>query len=220
MRTIEQMRKAFAQSGGRRSSSYPFWKLDVGAKSVIRFIPDMDEDNALGFVVQKTFHKLTVEGAVKYFTCPSTFGDPCPVCALASRLFNEKRDAEALAIYKKVTHPAKVLIIEDGLGGEYEHTVVSINIGKQLFDTVKLEVMDEVLDDVPWDFENGTDFTIRKTKQGEWASYTTSRFAKKSRPLSKKEVSIVTAGQVDLKTLLEPAPTEAELEAIVASLNL
>lgn len=66
---------------------------------------------------------------------------------------------------------------------------------------------------MPSDFENGTNFIIKKDKQGEYSSYSFSKFAKRETALDEDTVEYVKTQMKDLSTLLPAEPSLEEVEA-------
>jgi hypothetical protein len=76
--------------------------------------------------------------------------------------------------------------------------------------------MDPEFEDAPTDYANGVDFKINKTQQGQYASYTTSNWARRPRSLSESElIAIEQHGLFNLKDYLGRIPDQDEIDAIV-----
>jgi hypothetical protein len=70
--SLAELRAAYkepAKEGGSGNSNfnkyYPFWKMKNGQKAIVRFLPDRDEGNPRGFMVEKVNHNLTINGQKK-----------------------------------------------------------------------------------------------------------------------------------------------------------
>jgi hypothetical protein len=81
---------------------------------------------------------------------------------------------------------------------------------------VETAILDpDFFDDLPCDYKNGTNFIIHKTKQGEYASYTSSAFQRKSTALSPEEVKNVKKHLVDLSTVLPEKPKHDDVQKLL-----
>lgn len=233
MATIEQLRAIYNKEENRtnneprQSNYYPFWNMKVGERAVVRFLPDKNESNPMGFLVEKLMHTLEINGEVKSVPClkmKDATAD-CPICKVSSEYYKSKNNVLGKKYYKKKQYIGQVLVIEDPLPANEEtgekHTgkVRLITLGYQLYNVIKEAFKDpETLPEVPYSFDKGTDFIIKKTQQGEYSTYAVgSRFANKQRELVTNEMSIALEGMVDLATLLPrdfgKDKTEAMLEA-------
>ena len=85
---------AAAQNNGKGGKS-DFWKLTEGEHTV-RILPSEDGDPF------KEFHFHYNVGKQNGFLCPKrNFGDDCPVCEFATKLFNQG-DTESINMAKKL----------------------------------------------------------------------------------------------------------------------
>ena len=71
---------------------YPFWKMPDDSVAVVRFLPDLDEDNSLGFLVENLQHELVINGQRKKVPCLEMHGEECPICALSRKHYDEKNE--------------------------------------------------------------------------------------------------------------------------------
>ena len=204
---LEALKKKFKEQDekksdtGSRSKSfgdmYPFWNIEEGQEAIVRPIPylNMPEDATNPFI-DKLEHVLSINGEDKKIPCLRMYGEECPICALSAKYYaaegkkSEKgkyywRDKKSLASVYVVSDPlppneetkendqGKLKLAQFGnqLSGKYEKRL------KQLL------AKDEI-DDLPWDLENGLDFSIIKEMSGGYATYdTSSDFVRKSRSL-------------------------------------
>ena len=71
------------------------------------------------------------------------------------------------------------------------------------------------MENIPTDYVNGTDFRLTKTTKGQYADYSTSKWARKERSLDENELaSVDTHGLFDLKDFLPKKPTAEEVDVI------
>lgn len=206
----------------RPNNYYPFWNMKVGEQAIIRFLPDKSDDNPMGFIVEKLMHTLEINGEKKSIPCLKMYGDDCPICKVSSSYYKENDNTNGKKYWRKKQHLAQALIVEDPLPSNpetdetHENKVRFVALGYQLFNVIKEAFEGGELDELPYAFENGCDFIIKKTKQGEYDTYAiASRFARKSRNLSDEEVSMVRQEMIDLKSLLPPKPEIEKVEAML-----
>jgi hypothetical protein len=90
-----------------------------------------------------------------------------------------------------------------------------------LFNIIKEAFESGELDEVPFAYEGGTDFIIKKSKQGEYSTYALgSKFARKSRDLTDDEIALAQDQIVDLSTLLpQPIGEEKMHSMLEAAMN-
>ena len=200
---------------------YPFWSMAVGQKAVVRFLPDLNESNPRGFLVEKVTHTLTINGQVKKIPCLSMYEEECPICKISSAYYKAKDEINGKKYWKKRQYLGQALIIEDPLpagedGETHEGKVRMIALGFQLYNIIKEAFASDELEGIPYDFEEGYDFIIKKTEQGSYATYVVgTKFANKQRSLTGAELEIAEAGMIDLATLLPKNPGVAKVQAML-----
>ncbi len=208
---------------------YPFWNMKPGQKTVIRFLPDLDESNARGFLVEKVFHNLMINGQRKTVPCLTMYGEDCPICKISQEYYKNKDEVNGKKYWKKKQYIAQAIIVEDPLpadettGEKHEGKVRYITLGYQLYNIIKeaFASEDDPMEDIPYSFEGGYDFVIKKTEQGEYASYTVgTKFLSKQRSLTEDELAIADEGMIELATLLPKSPGVEKVQAMLdADLN-
>ena len=92
-------------------------------------------------------------------------------------------------------------------------------INKKLYQDNILPVLSDIsYEYTPMDPEEGRDFIVRKSQSGAWASYSSSSFNYKPRPLNETELAAVEQfGLYDLQPVLGPVPSEQH-QADIASM--
>lgn len=188
---------------------YPFWNMKVGERAVVRFLPDANEDNPRGFLVEKVFHNLEINGQRRSIPCLSMYGEDCPICKISQAYYKANDKINGKKYWKSKQHIGQVLVVEDPLPANEEtgekHTgqVRYITLSFQLYNIIKEAFASDELENIPYDYEGGYDFIIKKTEQGGYASYSVgTKFANKPRSLTEAELSNVFDKLVDLSTLL------------------
>jgi len=75
--------------------------------------------------------------------------------------------------------------------------------------------MDPDMENIPTDYVNGTDFRVTKTTKGQYADYSTSKWARKERALDETELAAIdTHGLYNLSDFLPKRPGAEEIQAI------
>ena len=201
---------------------YRFWNMKVGEKAVVRFLPDANQDNPRGFLIENVFHNLELNGQRRNVPCLSMYGEDCPICKVSQEYYKVKDDINGKKYWKKKQYIAQVLIVEDPLPANEEtgekHTgqVRYITLSYQVYNIIKEAFSSDELDEVPYDYENGYDFIIKKTTQGDYASYSIgTKFANKPRALTEAEMYAVSEHSVDLTTLLPRNPGSSNVQAML-----
>jgi len=227
-KSLDQLRNAFktpdrdSNGSGLPNNYYPFWNMKEGESAIVRFLPDGNSENPLGFLVEKIMHNLDINGERKSVPCLSMYGEDCPICALSSQYYKAEDKTNGKKYWKKKQHIAQAVIVEDPLdaddtGETHEGKVRYVALGYQVFNIIKAAFEDGELDEIPYAYDGGTNFIIKKSKQGEYASYSLSKFARKSTDLD--EDVIANFDLADLADLLPKNPgiekVEAMLEAAV-----
>lgn len=227
--SIEQLRANFKKNdqettgNSRPNNYYPFWNIAEGSTAQVRFLPDANQDNPMGFMVEKLMHNLVINGEKKNTPCLKMYGEDCPICKVSAAYYKDEDKVNGKKYWRKKQHIAQVLVKEDPMpptddsGETHEGKLRFVAMGFQIFNIIKDAFESGELDEVPFAFSEGTDFLIKKTKQGEHASYSLSKFARRSTDLTEDEVALAQEQSIDLATLLPPNPgyekTEALLEA-------
>jgi len=228
---LEKLRAAFKKDENTNSSRpnnyYPFWKMKVGEQAIVRFLPDANEDNPLAFMVEKFNHTLVVNGENQSIPCMKMYGEDCPICKVSAGFYKEDDKINGKKYWRKKQNLAQALIVEDPLpadaetGEKHEGKVRVIALGYQLFTVIKEAFESGELDDIPFAYDGGCNFIIKKTKSGEYEGYAVgSKFARKSSDLTKDEVAYVEDQLIDLSTLLPANPGVEKLDGLLyASMN-
>lgn len=178
-------KKSTGSSGSDQSWKlfYPFWKMPEDTTAVFRFLPDLDEDNSLQFLVEKLEHELIVNGQKKRVPCLSMWGEDCPICALSRKFYDEKNETMGKRYYRKKSYIGQGVVIESPIEHDQNQLVKLIEFGPAVFKSIQAGFSSGDLEEVPYDLKAGYNFRIKKTKNGQYASYTTSSFAPKQTSL-------------------------------------
>jgi hypothetical protein len=198
--------------GNFNSDIYPFWQMAIGDEARVRILPDLNEDNEFVFFVDRLEHKISINGEDKRIPCRSMHGEDCPICDLSRKYYKEegKGSKNGKYYYRTKTSLVRVLVLEDPLdpnkdtGETFAGKVLNTQFGYQLMEKIKNEISKDDLGDFT-DLNDGYDFIISKTAQGEYGTYSVgSGFARRPSAIAKdlqKSVELV-----DLSTLLPKDP--------------
>lgn len=174
----EKQKKESGGGGGYSSDIYPFWQMAVGEQARVRILPDQNEDNPFMFYIDRLEHKISVNGEDKRIPCRTMHGEDCPICELSRKYYKEegKGSKNGKYYYRNKTSLVRVLVVEDPLppnkdtGESYEGKVLNTQFGYQLMEKIKEQISSDDLGDFT-DFNDGYDFIIKKTPQGEYGTY-------------------------------------------------
>lgn len=172
--------KPTSENSGYWDKFYSFFKMDFDQTAIVRFLPDLDDSNPAGFLVENLYHKLTVNGREKTVACLKMYNEPCPCCELSRKYYGEKNETLGLKYWHKKEFVGQVLVIDS----PFEHVLEEganpvrlISIGPKIFKNIQNAFESGDLQENPCDLMKGYNFRIKKTKQGQYADYSTSSFA-------------------------------------------
>lgn len=197
---------------------YPFWKMEDGAVATVRFLPDLNESNDLGFLVENLTHELVVNGKKQTVACASMHGERCPICDLARKYYDEEGDGSlnGKKYYRKKSYIGQVLVIDSPIEHDQDQLVKLIEFGPQVYKQIQAAFQSGDLDEAPYEMKGGYNFRFRKTKTGSGQnSYTTSNFAPKQTDL---EDEIIEALKLfNLNDYRAPKMASEALEAMLVA---
>lgn len=189
-RSLAELTEQFKQKtteGGAGNATwrlfFNFWKAEMDTVSVVRFLPDADDENPMGFLVENLAHELVINGKREKVPCLKMFGEDCPICALSQNYYDEKsadhNEQLGKKYYRKKSYIGQVLVMETPIEHDAEQIVKLIEFGPAVFKQIQASFQSGDLEEAPYELKGGYNFRIKKTKSGEYASYTTSSFAPK-----------------------------------------
>ena len=188
-RSLADLTAQFAQKtndGGGNATwklFFNFWKADMDTTSTVRFLPDADDENPMGFLVENLAHELVINGKREKVACLKMYGEDCPICALSQNYYDEKspdhNELLGKKYYRKKSYIGQVLIIDTPIEHNQEQLVKLIEFGPAVFKQIQAAFQSGDLEEAPFELKGGYNFRIKKTKSGEYASYTTSTFQPK-----------------------------------------
>lgn len=192
---INQLKAAFSKkSEGSENTGfwdkfYPFYKMDFDAVVTFRFLPDADDENPLGFIVENKYHELTINGQKKRIACLKMFGESCPCCEHSARYYSEGDQTMGKKFWRKIDYIAQGLIVNSPF--EYEiksddNPVRLVSLGPKIYKKIENAIVKGDLENMPYDLQEGHDFRIEKSKQGDYADYSNSSFRPKPTAISEE----------------------------------
>lgn len=216
LKALFKKEKAQKEDGGKRKRGdmYPFWQMEVNKKAVVRILPDKNQDNPYMFYTDKLEHTLSINGKDERIPCLSMYTEKCPICDLSRQFYKAegKESKQGKYYYRKKTALVRVLVIEDPLPADEDTgencvgKVMNTQFSFQLMEKIKEEIGSDALEgDIPWDMQEGYNFTIKKTPQGEHGTYAIgSGFARKQSAIDSELADTIEL--IDLETLLPKNP--------------
>lgn len=225
-RSLADLAAQFAQkttenTGGDQNwkKFFSFWKAPVDSVSTVRFLPDLAEDNPMGFIVENLAHELVINGKREKVACLKMHGEECPICNLSQDYYDEKspnhNEVLGKKYYKKKSYIGQVLVMDTPIEHNQEELVKLIEFGPALFKQIQSAFQSGDLEEAPFELKGGYNFRIKKTTSGEYASYTTSSFSPKQ-----TDVGDDVLGKLDLYNLADfrtPKVTRDVMEAMLAA---
>lgn len=207
--------KASGGGGGDQSWKlfYPFWKMPDDSIAQFRFLPDLDEDNPLGFLVENLSHELTINGERKKVGCLSMHGERCPACDLSRKYYDEKNEELGKKYYRKKSYIGEGIVVESPIEHDQNQLVKLIEFGPKIFKQIQAAFQSGDLEQPPFELKGGYNFRIKKTKSGQYADYGTSNFAPKQSDLDDELIESMTL--FDLKQYRTKAVDAATMEAML-----
>jgi hypothetical protein len=225
-RSLADLAAAFtskASDGGSTAQwrlFFNFWKAPVDSVSTVRFLPDADEENPMGFLVENLTHELHINGKRERVACLKMYGETCPICELSAH-FYDKNSAEhneqlGQAFYRKKSYIGQVLVLETPVEHDAEQLVKLIDFGPQVFKQIQAAFQSGDMDAPPYDLKGGYNFRFRKSVTGSGQnSYTTSNFAPKQTDVA--DDLIETLNLFNLADYRAPKVDRAAIEAMLVA---
>jgi hypothetical protein len=144
-------------------------------------------------------------------------GETCPVLTEVRPWFKDPSlEDMGRKYWKKRSYIFQGFVNENPLNEEApENPVRRFVIGPQIFNIIKSALMDPDMENLPTDYVAGTDFRLAKTTKGQYADYSTSKWARKETALTEENLaSIDTHGLHNLNDFLPSKPTPEGVQAI------
>lgn len=222
-KSLADLASAFASktSGGGGDQTWKlffnFWKAPVDSVSTVRFLPDQDDENPMGFLVENLAHELTINGKREKVPCLKMYNEDCPICALSQKYYDEKspehNEQLGKKYYRKKSYIGQVLVIDTPIEHDQEQLVKLIEFGPKIFKQIQASFSSGDLEEAPFELKGGYNFRIKKSKSGEYADYGTSSFSPKQSDVA--DDIIETMSLYDLKSYRTAKVSRDVLEAML-----
>ena len=225
---LQAMDNRTANYGGSDNSLYAHWNIPDNSSSIVRLLPDGDDTNTF-FWREKQMIKLPFSGVkgqdeskkvIVQVPCLEMWGETCPILTEIRPWFNDSSLEElARSYWKKRSYLFQGFIIEDGMNEKVddlpENPIRRLIMNPGIFKLIKSSLLDPDMINIPTDYQNGTDFRISKTKDGQWADYSTSKYMRNETALTEEHLqAIAKFGLYDLSSLLPKKPMPDGVVAI------
>ena len=214
-------------SGGD-NAIFPHWNIQEGTTATLRFLPDGNTDNTF-FWVERLMLRLHFSGikgdisskpVVVQVPCVEMWNIPCPVLSEVRIWFKDSSLEEMGRKYwKKRSYIFQGFVTGNPLNEDTlpENPIRRFVISPSIFTLIKDALMDPDIQELPIDYENGLDFRVTKTTKGQYADYSTSKWARKESALTEdQKAAIDTYGLFNLNDYLPKKPDEVAIGVIKA----
>ena len=162
-----------------------FWKPSIDESgngyAVIRFLPPPDGED-LPMVEYFKHNFKSPSGLWFVENCPTTHGDPCPVCE-ANRPYYATKQEDQIAIARprtrKTSFVSNIYVIKDPAHPENEGKVFLYKYGKTIAEKIRQAQKPEFADETPvkvFNFWEGANFKIKIRQKGGYWNYDPSGF--------------------------------------------
>ena len=235
MSSLDEIRAKLAKSQGDKAPSstssgdiYPFWNAPNDSTTIVRFLPDADENNTF-FWRERQMIRIpfaSVEGhpelsnVVVEVPCVEMYkeGDKCPILTETRPWWKTDKEELARRYWPAKTYIYQGFVREGHIDEESpENPIRRFVVAKSIHKIIEASLLDPEMENLPTNFDHGTDFKITKKKDGQYASYATSGFARRESSLTVEERDAVDKfGLFDLSGFLPRKPTQEDLNVIYA----
>jgi hypothetical protein len=161
------------QGGGGGASDY--LQIKEGT-NLVRILPGKDDETE--FYAETKLHRIVgSDGMAKNYHCRKVHGEACPLCDLYYSLWKTDQESDkdlARQIKPRARYYMNILDRDSG-------DVKILSVGVILFKKIVASMLDEDFGDIT-DLQDGFDFKIIKTMEGQWPKYDQSQPRPKSEP--------------------------------------
>lgn len=214
------------RTGGGDNAIFPHWNIPEGSTAAVRFLPDGDPNNTF-FWAERLMIRLPFNGVkgdmnskpvVVQVPCVEMWNETCPILTEVRTWFKDSSLEEMGRKYwKKRSYIFQGFVNENPLQEDStpDNPIRRFVISPSIFTLIKDALMDPDIQELPTDYDAGLDFRITKTTKGQYADYSTSKWARKESALTEvQRAAIDTHGLHTLSDYLPKRPTEVELNVL------
>ena len=215
-----------SSQGGGDNAIFTHWNIPEGSSATLRFLPDADPDNTF-FWKERQMIRLSFPGVkggdenkpvTIQVPCVEMWGDTCPVHAEIRPWFKDPTMEDMGRKYwKKRSYIFQGFVTQSDLQEDSvpENPIRRFVISPQIYKIISSALMDPEFQEIPTDYEAGTDFVIKKSTKGQYADYSTSNWARRERSLDQTERdAIATHDLHNLNDFLPKKPDAEHLNAV------
>jgi hypothetical protein len=205
------------------SQNYPFWNQPTDTNSIIRFLPFKGDEAGI-FWNEVHMRPLTFcgilgedEGKPVTINVPSMtmYGEKDRVNEHLRPLWDTDKET-ARKFYHKKSFEFYGFVIKSPFEEVDTAAVRRFRLSNSIFTKIKNGLLDEDLglENHPCGVEDGSNFVINKTQQGQYASYDGSSWAKKETALTKEQAAVYNQSLIALDDFTFAKPDEERQEII------
>lgn len=204
------------------SDIYPFWQMNDGEEAIVRILPDANTDNPNPFPISVEYkeHNISVNGKDIKIPSLENWGENDPIAELSQKYYKAGDKEKGKYYWRDKVNLLRALIIKDPLppdettGEKAEGKVKRLRFGFQLMETLLAQIASDDIENEPWDLENGFNFKIKKTAQGNGkSSYAIgSGFVRNASSIKDYNIELI-----DLKELLPANPGRDKVQRLLDS---
>jgi len=215
-------------TGGGDNAIFAHWNIPENTSATLRFLPDADEMNTF-FWKERQMIRMEFSGVkggdenkpvTVQVPCVEMWeGQSCPVHAEIRPWFKDpSMEDMARKYWKKRSYIFQGFVTQSDMAEDNvpENSIRRFVISPQIYKIISSALMDPEFQELPTDYELGTDFKVTKGKKGQYADYGTSNWARRERGLDQAERdAIATHGLFNLNDFLPKKPDQNALNAIM-----
>ena len=224
LQEMENRQGGNSNGGGRDNAIFPHWNIPEGSTTRLRFLPDGDSSNMF-FWVERAMIRLPFAGVkgqmnskpvIVQVPCVEMWNETCPILTEVRTWFKDKSlEDMGRKYWKKKSYVFQGFVRESSLSEDSlpENPIRRFVISPSIYPLITNVLKDTEVEELPTDYDRGLDFSISKTTKGQYADYSTSKWARKESALSATERAAIEAhGLFNLKDFLPKKPTETDLK--------
>jgi len=213
-------------NSGRDNSVYAHWNIPEGTTARVRFLPDGDPNNMF-FWAERAMIRLPFAGikgqpgskpVIVQVPCMEMYNETCPILTEVRTWFKDKSlEDMGRKYWKKRGYIFQGFVRESPMSEDStpENPIRRFVVSPSIYPVITAVLKDTEVEEMPTDYDRGLDFSITKTTKGQYADYSTSKWARKESALTAAErAAIDTYGLFNLKDFLPKKPGDTELKII------
>lgn len=211
--------------GGGDIALFRHWNTKSGTTSIVRFLPDADEDNDY-FWRERRMFKLPFSGIKgqsdnKPFKlqlpCAEMWGGTCPILKEVRPWWDDKSMEKLASTYwTKKSYLFQGFVVETAVDEDEtpENPIRRFIMSPQIYKIIRAALVNpDFGEDMPTDYDKGRDFRINAEQDGKYMEYGTSSWSFTSRELKQDERdAIAEHGLFLLNDFMPKQPGDEELD--------